>query len=421
MKTAGSHVCVGIICLWVAAGASPGIAQQAAQTKAGMDPERLVRIPARMKELVDSRTVAGAVTLIARHGVVVSLEAAGYQDLETKTPMRTDSIFQIRSMTKPITAVGIMILLEEGRLLLSDPVEKYVPEFRDQLVVDKRQGEKVLKTKKLSRPITIIDLLTHTSGMPYDPASDKPGKTLAEHVAILSQEPLEFEPGTKVLYSDAGFDTLGRIIEVASGQPYEKFLEERILRPLGMKDSFIFPPPEKCNRIASAYEPQNGKLKRVEGSENPDWQSQGPGGCPAFLAAEQYPAPSWGLFSTASDMVAFYQMMLNGGSYNRARILSRASVEAMTADYTGALIEGGGGQGLGWGLLRKRPSSGLFALESPGAYGKGGSRGTFGWIDPGKDLVGIFMIQQNSLDESEEPGYSVRDTFIAMTYAAIAE
>src|SRR5713101_8256406 len=208
-----------------------------------------------MKEFVDSGTIAGAVTLIARHGVVVSLEAVGYQDLETKTPMRADSIFQIRSMTKPITAVGIMILLEEGRLLLSDAVEKYVPGFRDQLVVDKREGEKVLTTKKPSRPITIMDLLTNISGMPYD---------------------------------------------TASGKPYEKFIEERILRPLGMKDSFFFPPPEKCNRIASAYKPQNGTLTRVEGSLNPDWQSQGREAYRAFLAAVPYPGPSWGLFSTAS-------------------------------------------------------------------------------------------------------------------------
>jgi CubicO group peptidase (beta-lactamase class C family) len=386
MKTALSHVCVGIICLWVAASASPGIAQQAAQTKAGMDPGRLARIPARMKEFVNSGTIAGAVTLVARHGVVVSLEAVGYQDLETKTPMRGDSIFQIRSMTKPITAVGIMILLEEGRLLLSDAVEKHVPEFRDQLVVDKSEGEKVLTTKKPSRPITIIDLLTHTSGMPDGPAADKLRKTLREHVAMLSQDPLEFEPGTKVLYSDAGFDTLGRIIEVASGQPYEKFIEDRILRPLGMKDSFFFPPPEKYNRVASAYKPQNGKLTRVEGSLNPDWQSQGRNAYRTFLAAVQYPGPSWGLFSTASDMAAFYQMTLNGGTYNGVRILSRASVEAMTADYTGDL--GPDGYGLGWGVHRKRPSSGLLALESPGAYGKGGSRGTFGWVDPGKDLVG---------------------------------
>lgn len=396
------------------------LAEEAARIKAGMDPDRLARIPARLQEFVDSGTIAGAVTLVARQGKVVSLEAVGYQHLETKTPMRTDSIFQIRSMTKPITAVGIMILLEEGRLLLSDPVDKFVPEFRDQTVVAKREGEKVLTTKKPSRPITIMDLLTHTSGMPW-PASYRPLKTLAEHVAVLPREPLEVEPGAKFLYTDAGFDTLGRIIEVASGQPYEKFIEERVLRPLGMKDSCFFPPPEKYNRIASAYEPQNGKLRRAE-DLNPDWLSHGPGGYRAFLAAVQYPGPSWGMFSTASDMAAFHQMMLNGGTYNGVRVLSRASVEAMTTEYTGDLgPERRWSYGLGWDVHRERPSSGLFALESPGAYGKGGSRGTFGWVDPGKELVGIFMIQHNSLVESEEPGYTVRDTFIAMTYAAIAE
>lgn len=392
------------------------LGQEAAQTNAGMDPERSARIPARMKEFVDSGVIAGAVTLVARHGEVVSLKAVGYQDLETKTPMRTDSIFQIRSMTKPITAVGIMILLEEGRLLLSDPVEKYVPEFQDQLVVDKREGEKVLTTKKPSRPITIMDLLTHTSGVPPDFTPDKPDKTLAEHVAIGSQEPLEFEPGTKFLYSDAGFATLGRIIEVASGQPYEKFIEQRILRPLGMKDSFFFPPPEKCTRIASHYEPQDGKLKRFEGSLNPDWQS--PDGCRAFAAVVPYPGPSWGLFSTASDMAAFHQMMLSGGTYNGVRILSRASVEAMTAVHSGDLVpERWWGYGLGWGVHRERPSSGAFALESIGGYGHNGLRGTFGLVDPEKDLVGIFMIQL----EPGEGQRSVRDTFINMTYAAIAE
>ncbi len=388
-------------------------------SKAGIDPQRLARIPARMKEFVDSGTIAGGVTLVARHGVVVSLEAVGYQNLETKTPMRADSIFQIRSMTKPITAVGIMILLEEGRLLLSDPVEKYVPEFRDQLVVNKREGEKGITTKKPSRPITIMDLLTHTSGMPEDPPL-KPHKTLAEHVALLPQEPFEFEPGTRVLYSDAGFETLGRIIEVASGQPYEKFLEERILRPLGMKDTFFFPPSEKYNRIASAYKGQNGKLTRAEaeGPLNPDWQSQGPGGYRAFLAEVQHPGPSWGLFSTASDMASFHQMMLNGGTYNGVRILSRASVEAMTAVHPGGLADDPGmGYALGWGVQRERPSSWAFALASIGAYAKNGYLGTFAWVDPQKDLIGIFMIQLNP----QEPGYSVRDTFITMTYAAIED
>lgn len=287
MKKGRLQLCVVMACLWGAGSASPGRAQEVAQAKAGMDPERLARIPVRMKEFVDTGTVAGVVTLVARHGEVVSLEAVGYQDLETKTPMRTDTIFQIRSMTKPITAVGIMILLEEGRLLLSDPVEKYVPEFREQLLVDKREGEKVLKTKKPSRPITIRDLLTHTSGMVRGTEKGESSSTLAGYVSSLSQVPLEFEPGAKFLYSDAGFDTLGRIIEIVSGQPYEKFIEQRILRPLGMKDSFFFPSPEKCYRIASHHEPSKGKLKRFEGYLNPDWQTAD--GCRSYAASVRYP------------------------------------------------------------------------------------------------------------------------------------
>lgn len=324
------------------------------QIKAGMDPERLARIPVRMKEFVDSGAIAGAVTLVARHGVVVSLEAVGYQNLETKTPMRTDSIFQVRSMTKPITAVGIMILLEEGRLLLSDPVEKYVPEFRNQMVVDKREGEKVLTTMKPSRPMNIRDLLTHTSGMIGEGAQEESSRTLAEYVASLSQEPLKFEPGTKFSYSDAGFDTLGRIIEVASGQPYEKFLQARLLRPLGMKDSSFFPSPEKNVRIVARHKLESGKLRRVDDSLTP-------------VVKVRYPGPSWTMFSTASDMAAFHQMMLGAGTYKGVRILSPASVEAMTALQTGDFeVTTPWAYGLGWGVNRGRswPGPGASALVS---------------------------------------------------------
>ncbi len=199
---------------------------------AGMDPERLARIPIRMKAFVEKGTIAGAVTLVARHGVVASLEAVGYQDLETKTHMRTDTILQIRSMTKPVTAVGIMILIEEGRLSLLDPVEKHLPEFREMSVIASREGDNEPALKQPSRAITIRDLMTHTSGMPHglgprDPVSPVDGdwktwfltwrkRTLADEVAMMAQQPLESDPGTGFRYADAGFHTLGRIIEVVS-------------------------------------------------------------------------------------------------------------------------------------------------------------------------------------------------------------
>ena len=290
MKSARSRVWVGIICLWVAASASPGIAQEAAQTKAGMDPARLARIPARMKEFVDSGTIAGAVTLVARHGVVASLEAVGYQDVESRKPMRTDTIFAIASMTKSLTATGVMVLLEDGRLLLSDPVEKHLPEFRGQMLVEQRDGDKVLAVKKPSRPITIWDLLTHTSGVPW--AWEQDNKTLAEKARNFAREPLEFEPGTKFSYSNAGYGTLGRIIEVVSGQPYEEFMEEHIFRPLGMKDTFYFLPPEKYDRIATVYNLEAGKLQKIP--------------APEATTPQKYVSPSGGCYSTASDLFAFY-------------------------------------------------------------------------------------------------------------------
>ena len=194
--------------------------------KAGMDAERLTRIPARMKTFVDRGEIAGAVTLVARHGELASLDAVGYQDLEAKKPMRTDSIFQIMSMTKPVTGVGIMILAEEGRLALSDPVEKHLPEFRGLWMVDSATGDTGRTLKRPSRAITIRDLMTHTSGMTGgQPAGIRTlmstlDHSLAEAVAIYSQQPLQFEPGSKWLYSNPGIATLGRIIEFVADQPY---------------------------------------------------------------------------------------------------------------------------------------------------------------------------------------------------------
>ena len=391
-----------------------------AVSRAGMDPERLARIPARMKEFVAQGTIPGAVTLVARHGVVAHLEAVGYQDLEGKKPMRTDTIFQIRSMTKSVTAVGIMILLEEGRLTLSDPVEKHLPEFRGQLLVDSRDGEKVLTTKKPSRPITIRDLLTHTSGMPDDrvlPSEinehvyPKRDKTLAEIVPLLAQQLLQFEPGTKFQYSDPGFTVLGRIIEVASGQAYQDFVAQRIFRPLGMKDSFYFVPPEKRDRVAPIYKLENGKLQKED--------------MEPYLKPAKFASPDGGIgvFSTALDMAAFYQMMLNGGTYNGARILSRASVELMTTVHTGDLqtTSPGMGYGLGWFVVRD-PLGASQQLGSIGSYGHSGARGTYGWSDPKRDLIGVFMIQLRPRSPGEWSMLrSLRNTFIAMANAAIVD
>src|SRR5258708_21326287 len=196
-------------------------------TKAGMDAQRLAKIPERMKALVDKGAIAGAVMLIERHGVVASLDAVGYQDLESKKPMRTDSNFQIMSMTKPVTATGVMILMEEGKLALSDPVEKHLPEFRSQWMIESHSADGKSRTlKRPSRAITIRDLLTHTSGMSGAPPEgakeiyQRMDMPLKDAVALFSQQPLAFEPGAKWQYSNARIATPGRLLEVVSHQPY---------------------------------------------------------------------------------------------------------------------------------------------------------------------------------------------------------
>ena len=360
------------ISLIAASGADP--------VKAGMTPERVARIPARMQAFVDKGTAAGFVTLVARHGQVASLEAVGYQDRESKTPMRTDTIFQIMSMSKPVTGVGIMILMEEGRLSLLDPVEKHLPEYR---------GQTMTNGSKPTHPITIRDLMTHTSGMPGGSPDALKGPrgnwdhTLAEVVAIESQMKLESEPGLKWRYSNAGIATLGRIIEVVSGQPFEKFIHDRIFEPLGMKDTSYFLPVDKRSRLAAVYTDDNGVLKRFTGDP--------------FRQGSKYPAPEGGIYSIATDLAAFYQMMLNHGILGGRRILSRAGVDVMSALHTGDIPAGfapGMGYGLTWSVVREL--AGTFRLNSIGSYGHGGAYRTYGWIDPAKDMLGVILFQRTN-------------------------
>ncbi len=385
--------------------------------KAGMDPERLSRIAPRMKAFVEEGKIAGAVTLVARHGAIASLEAVGYQDLEARKPMRTDTIFQIMSMTKPVTAVALMMLAEEGKVVLGQPVETYLPEFRGMWVNEPGATSKERRQVRPTRPITLRDLLTHTSGMPGSPPAgiatlmSTMNLPLADAVLIYSQQPLDFQPGTRWQYSNPGIATVGRIIEVTSGKPFEKFLEDRIFQPLGMKDSFIFPPAAKTDRIAMVYDLENGKLKRAGSGLL--------GGDPAlYRKGARYSGPEYALFSTAQDLAVFYQMMLNGGVYNGKRLLSQASVDLMTRLHTGDIDPAGHRPGKGYGLawtVVKDPI-GTLALESIGTYGHGGAFGTEGWIDPKKDLVGVFMIQRDSGGGTEEV-----DTFKILAASSIID
>jgi len=371
---------------------SPSVQSRANAVKAGMDPERLMGIYARMKAFVDQGTLAGAVMLAARHGVVASLEAVGYQDVETQKRMRTDTIFRVASIAKPVTAIGIMILQEDGRLVLNDPVGNYLPEFK---------GLRMKDGSAPGSPVTIQGLLTHTSGMAAEDElfkSEFMTKNLAEVVAVYAQAPLDSQPGTRWLYSSPGFDTLGRIIEVVSGRPYEVFIEG-VFRPLGMRDTHFFLPREKHDRLASFYRFEEGKLHKGALGIAADTPHEG----------RSFVAPAWGLYSTAPDLGALLQMMLNGGTYQGRRILSRPSVKAMTTDQAPKLAPLG--QGLGWWVVR---SAGLLGpLTSAETYAHGGSTGVFAWADPEQDLAGVFLKHQ------AVGSGNVINAFMAMAAAAI--
>ncbi len=367
--------------------------------QAGMDAQRLAPIPLRMKQFVDEGKAAGIVAMVVRHGQCASLDVVGYQDLEAKTPMRSDSIFRLMSMTKPVTSVALMTLMEDGLVALSDPVENYLPEFRGQQVKIKCPSGSAGTTRlgKPSRAITLFDLPTHTSGIA---ASNDNPKTLADHVATLGRLPLDFEPGSQWRYRTEGIDTLGRIIEVVSHKPYEKFIAERIFEPLGMADSAFFPQPGKSTRIATVYTEVNGALKVAESHDT------------------LHPSPGSGMLSTAADMARFYQMMLGKGILNGRRILSAASVEAMTMVQTVDSAVGFApvmGFGLGWGVVRE--AKGTFRLCSIGSYGHGGADRTYGWVDPAKDTIRIIMLQRTNGggDTAEEI-----NAFLAMAGAAMA-
>jgi len=367
---------------------------------AGMNAARLARIPARMKEFVDAGKTAGVVTLVARHGHVAAFDAVGYQDLEKKIPMKTDSIFRLASVTKPVTCAAVMILVDEGRVSLIDAAEKYLPEFKGLKVnpCGTRGGINCARVTP-TRPVNLIDLMTHTSGLPGSaPAGEKPPATLAEHVAGVARATLLFEPGTSWNYSNIGIAALGRVVEVVTGQPFDRFLSERLLEPLEMRDTFFFTPPEKAARVASLYRWEESGLKLVP------------------MQARRFPTPEGGLFGTAGDIARFHQMMANKGTLNGRRILSAAAVETMTQSHTGTIPAGfSPGMGHGFGFEVVREVLGTFRYNSIGTYAKGGAFRTFAWVDPAKDLVGvIFMQRTNGGDVDEEI-----NSFAALAAAAI--
>jgi CubicO group peptidase (beta-lactamase class C family) len=331
------------------------------------------RIAAALKPFVDSHSLAGAVVLVADKDKVLCIEAVGFADIAAKLPMPLRALFWIASMSKPITGAALMMLVDEGKVRLDDPVEKYLPEFKGQsLAVGKDKESKQLKQPK--HPITVREILSHTSGLPFSTAAEKPtldALPLRDAVRSYAQAPLQFEPGIRWQYSNAGINTAGRIIEVVSGMPYEDFLQKRLFDPLGMKDTTFWPSEEQLKRLAKGYGPNKDKTDLVE-------TKIGQLRYPLNDRGKRYPMPAGGLFSTAEDVGVFCQMVLNGGIHKGKRLLSEAAVKEMTDKQTGPGIKTG--YGLGW-------------ATGGNSFGHGGAFATNMTIDTKRGLITVWMVQ----------------------------
>ncbi|MGC9997911.1 MAG: serine hydrolase domain-containing protein [Terriglobia bacterium] len=398
----------------------------------GLSSARLERIDGAIEQSINDGRIAGAVALVARHGKIAYFKAFGMADREAQKSMRTDNIFRICSMSKPITSVAVMILYEEGRFLLNEPVSDFIPEFKNLKVLDppvpqdKTSPPGALVDAK--RPITIFDLLTHTSGLTY-PWNGRLGKSynaLGIGTGLLQQEgstgdsikklaslPLLFQPGDQWEYSLSD-DVLGYLVERVSGMPFDKFLEERVFKPLGMKDTYFFLPADKISRLAAAYAyypdkglqviPEGKVMKDGEFSYSSDYPYRGP---------RTYFSGGGGLCSTAEDYYRFCQMMLNNGKFDEVQVLSRKSVELMTIDHVQGKVDGMG-YGLGFGV-NSEPRY-LTELGSVGGFYWGGFYYTDFVIDPKEDLVAVVMAQLHPTGD-----INVNTRVIRLAYAAIKD
>ena len=391
----------------------------------GMSAQRLERLDRVMQGYIDRDEVAGVVTLVARRGKVVHFSALGRRDVEAGAPMTHDTIFRIASMTKPVASVALMMLYEEGRFQLRDPIAKWLPEFADmQVAVPAPPQERLTgryKTEPASRPITVQHVLTHTAGLAntyrgitqpefqQTVAPRKPGDTVGDMLKRLATLPLNFHPGDHWEYGRAT-DVVGRLVEVMSGQTLDAFLKERIFEPLDMTDTHFYLPKSKLDRFAALYRPNAAGT--IELAEAPTAESR-------FVAEPHtYFSGAGGLVSTARDYFRFHQMMLNGGELDGARILGRKTVELMTANHTGDkgiwLAGPGYGFGLGYAVVTDLGPSGT--PRSEGSYYWGGAFGTVFWVDPAEELIGILMEQIRPYTH-----LNIRPDLATMTYQAIVD
>ena len=411
-------VCGALVC--ACAGLSlqgAGLVTTARPEDVGLSSERLDRIHDAVQRHIDAGSISGAVTLVARHGKIAHLEAHGLMDIESKRTMPKDGVFRLASMSKPITAVAVMMMVEEGKVRLSDPVSRFIPEFKSMKVAVAKPNARgggaapaspggpggrggpppEVDLVSATREITIRDLLTHGSGLMSNglgnatagaAATRGPDDTLATHIPKLGAVALDFQPGTLWRYSGlAGFDVLSRVVEIASGKPYDQFLRERLFDPLGMKDTGFALTPAIQPRLVTLYRRGQNGLERV-----PDQSG---------LSSATYFSGAGGLVSTAEDYAQFATMLVNGGELNGRRYLGPRTIELMASNHTGEMAGGQMGmspKGIGFGL-------GVQVVEDPVAADRRVSKGAWGWagaygtnvhIEPAADMVQIILMQTST-------------------------
>ncbi len=401
MRVLAVIVVVALMGLPLVAGTVPA----AKPEEVGLSSDRLKRIGEAVQRHIEANNVAGAVTLVARRGRIAHFEARGMTDLEAKKAMPKDGLFRLASMSKPITGVAIMMLVEEGKVRLSDPVSRFIPEFKalDKVAVAKPGAppaapgaEAAFDVVPAARAITIADLLKHGSGLVSGGlgasaanrlAPRTPTDTLATYIPKLAAVPLDFQPGTLWRYSGlAGFDVLSRVVEVVSGQTFDVFLKQRLFDPLGMKDTAFFPAAGKESRLVTIYQTTPQGLR-------PGNQTN--------AVSNVYFSGAGGLMSTAEDYLQFAQMMLNEGQLNGRRFLGPRTVQLMTSNHTGDMVNGQFGrpaQGMGFGLSMQVVQDPVAAnlRVSKGAYGWAGGSGVSFWVEPAEQIVSIYFVQGGS-------------------------
>jgi CubicO group peptidase (beta-lactamase class C family) len=389
-----------------------------APEQVGFSTQRLARIRPQLEKYVEDNRLAGGSALIARHGKVIYFETFGVMDKESGKPMTQDAIFRIYSMTKPIVAVAALTLYEEGKFSLLDPVSKYLPEFSDMKVAIPAADGMPWHTVAAERPILILDLLRHTSGMnnrgPKDadgelilPRLDIKSHSLADGIKLLASAPLVHQPQSSFDYSP-GPDVIGRLIEVWSGMPLDQYLDERIFRPLHMTDTAFWVPQAKWSRLTTLYDRgANDKIVRATGDAQDGYRMK-----PSFFSG------AGGLVSTTSDYLRFAQMLLNRGQLDGVRILSPKSIELMASDLLGDLPVFDGpllrGYGFGLSVAVNRGPAKTATIGSAGEYYWEGAAASLFFVDPSEDLLTVFMIQKRE-------GIDISREYKRMVYQALVD